>query len=97
MTPGEDIYTLDSSLPAGTVQLKTEKKSGSVWQSYREYYKDGVQVGETELIAKTTYKAHPNRYIYGPGYVPGSTVTNGTPTPTPTPGGSDGFFGGFGG
>ncbi|MEL7607885.1 MAG: VanW family protein [Bacillota bacterium] len=78
LSPGADVYTTDKSLPAGSIVLVTERKSGSVWQSYLTYYKDGIEVKTVEL-AISKYPAHPNKYSVGPGYTPGST-------PAPNPG-----------
>lgn len=87
LSPGADEYKTDNSLPAGSIVLVTERKSGSIWQSYLTYYKDGKEVKTVE-VARSKYPAHPNKYSVGPGYVPGGTVT-----PNPSDPGASGDIG----
>jgi vancomycin resistance protein YoaR len=68
LEPGADEYEYDETVPYGTVMLLNESKSGSVWKSYVTYFKGDAEVKTVE-VAKTAYRAHPNRYVYGPGYV----------------------------
>lgn len=66
--PSADVYQYDESVPYGTIMLLNEARNGSVWKSYAAYYKGDTEIKTVE-IAKTTYRAHPNRYAYGPGYI----------------------------
>lgn len=63
--PGEMQYQYDYSLAPGKQVVYVERKSGSVWQSYATYIKDGVEVEKKE-IAKTTYDAYAGLTYIGP-------------------------------
>lgn len=63
---GSMKYTLDPSKPAGYKKVFVERKSGSIWQSYATYLKDGVEV-KTIPVAKTKYKAYAGETIIGFG------------------------------
>lgn len=86
IAPPPDVYTQTGSLPSGTVELISAAKSGSMWRSYVTYYKNGEPVGEKQLVATTTYRAHPNRYYIGTG-------SGGSSKPQPAP--SDNMTGTF--
>ena len=58
-------YTVDKSKPAGYKDVYVERKSGSTWQSYATYLKDGVEV-KTVPVAKTKYRAYAGETIIGP-------------------------------
>ncbi len=58
-------YTVDHSKPAGYKEVYVERKSGSTWQSYATYLKDGVEV-KTVPVAKTKYRAYAGETIIGP-------------------------------
>ncbi|HWR24251.1 MAG TPA: VanW family protein [Feifaniaceae bacterium] len=59
-------YTVDRSKPAGYKEVYVARKSGSVWQSYAAYFKDGVKV-KTVPVAQTKYRAYAGETIIGPG------------------------------
>ncbi|HOF94683.1 MAG TPA: hypothetical protein PLE79_04030, partial [Clostridia bacterium] len=50
------------------------RKNGSIWQSYKHYYKNGVEV-KKELLAKSTYKAYNGRIVVGQGYFQQPPIT----------------------
>lgn len=64
--PGAMKYTVDPTKPAGYKKVFVERKSGSIWQSYATYLKDGAEV-KTVPVAKTTYRAYAGETIVGPG------------------------------
>ncbi len=87
---GEKEVVVDATKPAGYREESKKRREGSVWQSYIEYYKDGVLIedGRKEL-ATSTYKAFSGQIIVGPDPTakpddtpkPTSSVT---PQPDPT-------------
>ena len=85
LTPqGEIEYRVDKTQKPDYHKVFAERKNGSVYQSYKNYYKNGELV-KTEKLAETTYPARNGITIVGPGYLspsPGLT-TPGTNTPNP--------------
>ncbi len=63
--PGPMKYTVDPRKPAGYKEVFVERKSGSIWQSYATYLKDGVEV-KTVPVAQTKYRAYAGETIIGP-------------------------------
>ena len=64
---GEPSYTLDETLGYGEKVADVERRDGSIWQSYKHYYKDGKEV-KSEPLAKSTYKAYNGTYRVGPAF-----------------------------
>ena len=79
---GEVLYTVDASKPVGYKEKVAGRRDGSVWQSMKEYYLNGVLV-KSEKLAVSTYKAYAGEYIVGPD------ATEAPETPKPTDPGSD--------
>ena len=79
---GEMLVTVDTTKPAGYKEEVVGRRNGSVYMSYKHFYKNGKEVGEQELVAKTTYKAYTGEMIVGPDPKPTPTVE---PTPQVTP------------
>ncbi len=75
---GEMLITVDMSKPPGYKEQVVGRRDGSVYKTYKHFYKNGKEVGVPELIAKTVYKAYAGEMIMGPEPVS-------TPTPAPTP------------
>ena len=69
---------MDTTVAPDYYKEEVARQSGSVWQSYKHYYKDGVEV-KVEPLAKSTYRAYAGKITVGVGYyapqIP--TVTNG--------------------
>ncbi len=61
-------YTVDTTKPVGYKEVFVARKSGSVWQSYAAYLKDG-KVVKTVTIDITRYKAYSGETIVGPSAV----------------------------
>lgn len=68
----KDEITVDKSKPAGYYEEVRKARNGSVWKSYKMYYKNDKLVKEEELDI-STYKAYSAIIIKGP-----------EPTPAPT-------------
>ncbi len=62
---GSMKYIVDPTKPAGYKEVYVARKSGSIWQSYATYLKDGVEV-KTVSVAKTKYRAYAGETIVGP-------------------------------
>lgn len=62
---GSMQYTVDYSKPAGYSKVYVARKSGSIWESYATYLKNG-NVVKTITIAKTRYNAYAGETIVGP-------------------------------
>lgn len=62
---GEKETVVDESKPAGYREESKKRQNGSVWQSYKQYYKGDELVREEEL-ATSTYKAFAGQIIVGP-------------------------------
>lgn len=73
--PGEMEYQIDPTKPYGFSEVYVERKSGSVWQSYATYLKDGKVVKKVN-IDTTKYNAYSGITIVGPDYYPETTVTD---------------------
>ncbi len=79
---GEVLYTVDVTKPVGYKEKVSDRRDGSVWESTKEYYLNGVLV-KSEKLATSTYKAYAGEYIVGPD-APDPTPEPDKPTPTPT-------------
>ncbi|MDL2235163.1 VanW family protein [Christensenellaceae bacterium OttesenSCG-928-L17] len=77
--PGEMQYVVDYTKPSGYSQVFVARKSGSLWQSYKTYLKDGVAV-KTETIDNTTYKAYAGQTIVGPSAQPSTPASTSRPS-----------------
>ncbi|MBQ1565734.1 MAG: hypothetical protein IIZ82_06360, partial [Clostridia bacterium] len=73
---------VDASKPVGYKEKVAGRRDGSVWQSMKEYYLNGVLV-KSEKLAVSTYKAYAGEYIVGPD------ATEAPDTPKPSDPGSD--------
>ena len=62
---GETVVTQDDTLKPGESVTDVARRTGSVWQSYKEYYKNGRLV-KKEPLAKSTYKAFNGSIRVGP-------------------------------
>lgn len=63
---GEMLVTVDMTKEPGYEEEVIKRRVGSIYAAYKHYYKDGVEVGEAELIDKTKYKAYAGEMIVGP-------------------------------
>ena len=79
---GETVVTQDDTLKPGESVTDVARRTGSVWQSYKEYYKNGHLV-KKEPLAKSTYKAFNGSVRVGP------------PLPEETPSGSHNTYNGL--
>ena len=64
---GEMEIIVDTTQAWDYVNEEVERRSGAVYQSYKHYYKDGVEI-KKEPLAKSTYRAYAGRRVVGPGY-----------------------------
>lgn len=55
--PSETREEQNTSLPAGTRQVKVNARDGSVWETYQVWYQNGAEV-KRELLCTSTYKAY---------------------------------------
>ena len=79
---GEKEIVVDETKPAGYREESKKRRNGSVWQSYIEYYKDGVLIENGhQKLAVSTYKAFSGQIIVGP-----DPTSKPTDTPKPTSG-----------
>ncbi len=62
--PGEPIFEPSSELAAGECKLRSEAVCGSIYLTYRLYYKCGNLVKKVN-VSKTEYLAHPAVYLVG--------------------------------
>ncbi len=89
---GEVLYTVDPSKPVGYKEKVSGRRDGSVWESVKEYYLNGVLV-KKEKLATSTYKAYAGEYIVGPDATEAPDTPKpsepGSDTPKPTEPGSD--------
>lgn len=70
-----------SKMKPGETYVAVTRRNGSSWQSYKNYYKDGVLV-KKEALASSTYKAMAGEVWICPALEPSIS-----PTPTVDPGG----------
>ena len=89
---GEVLYQIDETKPVGYKEEVAKKRDGSVWESKKEYYLNGVLV-KTEDLATSTYKAYAGEYIVGPSAGSDDDKTpqpsdSGEKTPKPTDSGT---------
>lgn len=71
---GEMEYELDPSKPVGYEELIQERRNGYIYQSYKQYYKNGELVRE-EPLAESTYRAYRGTTLVGPSPSPTPVVT----------------------
>ncbi len=64
---GEKEIVVDTTVPADYYKEEVSRQNGSVWQSYKHYYKDGKEV-KVEPLAKSTYRAYAGKITVGVGY-----------------------------
>lgn len=76
---GEMEYIVDTTVAWDYYKEEVARKDGSVWQSYKHYYKDGVEVREPEPLAKSTYKAYNGKITVGQGYLYQQSIPTITP------------------
>lgn len=79
---GEMVVTLDPTLAPGTEVIDVPTSNGSVYQSYKHYYKSGQKV-RTEKLAQSTYRAFAGSKRVGPELI--VTPTPDLPVITPEP------------
>ena len=58
---------VDTTVAADYYKEEVSRQNGSIWQSYKHYYKDGVEV-KAEPLAKSTYRAYAGKITVGVGY-----------------------------
>ncbi len=63
---GEMLVTVDNSKPPGYTEVVVKRREGAIYESYKHYYKNGVEVREPELIDRTKYNAYAGEKIVGP-------------------------------
>lgn len=71
---GEMEYELDPGKPVGYEELVQERRNGYIYQSYKQYYKNGELVRE-EPLAESTYRAYRGTTLVGPSPSPTPVVT----------------------
>ncbi len=64
---GEKEIIVDTTVAPDYYKEEVARQSGSIWQSYKHYYKDGVEV-KVEPLAKSTYRAYAGKITVGVGY-----------------------------
>ena len=84
---GEKEVVVDPTKPAGYRKEDKKRRDGSVWQSYIEYYLNGVLIeGGRKELATSTYKAFSGSIIVGPDADdPDPTKKPDDPDPTQKP------------
>jgi len=82
--PGEEKFQLVEGKPATYKEVKVKRRTGSKWQSYKNYYKNGELV-KTEKLATSTYKAYAGLTLVGalPDASPSVSPDGTTPSPSP--------------
>lgn len=68
--PGEPQYIEDSELEAPHWYLFNKAKTGYRYESFKQYYKDGMPVGKPVHVANSEYRMHPVRYHVWVGFDP---------------------------
>lgn len=76
---GEIEYVVDNTAAWDYVNEEVTRRNGAVYQSYKHYYKDGVEI-KMEPLAKSTYRAFAGRITVGPGYFQNQQLTAGADT-----------------
>lgn len=67
---GEMEVVVDTTVAWDYRNEEVERREGAVYQSYKHYYKDGVEV-KSEKLAKSTYRAYAGKIVVGQGYLYG--------------------------
>lgn len=76
---GEMEVIVDTTVAWDYYKEEVARKSGSVWQSYKHYYKNGAEVRKAEPLAKSTYKAYNGKITVGQGYLYQQSIPTITP------------------
>lgn len=64
ITPSDEVlYVQDPTLPMGTSKAGRKKRTGYVVDTYKVYYKDGVETSR-ELLWRTTYQASQKEILF---------------------------------
>ena len=85
--PTEVEYRTDSSLSQYQWYVYNNAKTGYKYQSYKQYYKNGVKVGAPVPVASSYYKMHPKRIAVWKGFNPAvDTLNPAYKVNPPTPG-----------
>jgi vancomycin resistance protein YoaR len=74
------LVTVDPSKPVGYRETVQSRRNGAVYVTYKHFYKNGEEVGNPVLIAKTTYKAYAGEIVVGP-----EPIAEAIPKPTAKP------------
>ncbi|MDL2218394.1 VanW family protein [Christensenellaceae bacterium OttesenSCG-928-M15] len=73
---GEKEIVVDTTVAPDYYKEDVERRNGSVWQSYKHYYKNDEEVRKEEL-AKSTYRAYAGKVTVGTGYDSTASATAG--------------------
>lgn len=68
--PTDTVYIVDNTLVAPYWYVSNSAKTGYKYQSYKQYYKDGVPVGDPVPEALSVYRMHPKRIAVWAGFDP---------------------------
>lgn len=71
---GETLYIQTESLAAPHWYIFNSPREGSVYESYKAYYKDGELVKGPIFVAKSEYRMHPQRIYVWKGFDPAVDV-----------------------
>ncbi len=88
LSPGAASTTVDSSKPVGYKSEDIKRRSGSKWEVYRVFYKNGAEV-KREHCWTATYRAFAGSYIVGPA----APAVPETPAEAPVDSGGSADFG----
>jgi len=80
--PADEIVTVDTMEP-GTSTIEREGRSGSRYETYKEYYSADGTLIKRELAYKTTYRAISTIIYKGPDETPADTIIDDDGTETP--------------
>jgi vancomycin resistance protein YoaR len=70
---GEMQVIVDTTVAPDYYKEEVERKNGEIWQSYKHYHKDGVEI-KKEPLAKSTYRAYEGKITVGSGYYNSQTA-----------------------
>lgn len=84
---GEVKYSVDETKPVGYKKQVAKKIYGYIYDTYIQYYLNGVQVNRIKLF-RSEYKAYAGEYVVGPDAketaTPKPSSSGGSKTPKPT-------------
>lgn len=80
---GEIEYIVDTTVAPDYYKEDVKRTTGSVWQSYKHYWKDGLEV-KVEPLAKSTYKAYAGHVTVGINYIAATQIPTEAVAPTET-------------